>query len=288
MQEGFVLLLQEVAYHPRSYFTKLNGRFEVTSIVHVHGKDEVRRYTKPPMFDDKYLLIFEDLRVFENNKAYISFATMFPVLHVESLTQLEDAIFVCKEASIPYKVFKNTFTKEDAYALIQAQATEPVNDAFCKALVKQVGLSPLRIITAMGVCEQLGYKASIIERYIDKWVYPDTRKLIECLLGVPRSASAVRSSLLYLQLNRFWYRYVQKTLLEELEVILQVYKDKLAGKLSSEQLFAYVESEHITRARVMFALKLFERVGIPAVFALREFIKSASLMEVVLRLEGGM
>lgn len=282
--EDFVLLLQEVPYHPRSYLEKLNAQFEVTSIVSIHGKDDVRKYRKPPLFDDRYLVLFEDLRVFSDNKAYLSFNTMFPVVHLEAATQLEDAEFLCKEAGIPYKVFRNYFTREDAYALIQANATQPVSENLCKAIVRQVGLSPIRIVTAVGVCEQLGYKASVVERYVDKWVYPDIRKLIECLLGVPRSKSALRNALTYLHINRFWYRYVKRNLIDELDIILQVYKDKLDGKIGSDQLFAYIEETHTTRARVMFALRLYEHVGISSVFALREFIKYARLMDVVLRL----
>lgn len=282
--EDFVLLLQEVPYHPRSYLEKLNSQFEVTSIVHVHGKEELRKYTKPPLFDDRYLILFDDLRVFSDNKAFLSFSTMFPVIHLETATQLEDAEFLCKEANVPYKIFRNYFNREDAYALIQETASQPVSESLCKAIVRQVGLNPLRIVTAVGVCEQLGYKVSVVERYVDKWVYPDIRKLIECLLGVPRSNSALRNALTYLHINRYWYRYVRKTLLDELDTILQVYKDKLAGRIGSDQLFSYIEEMHITRARVMFSLRLYERVGISGVFALREFIKYAKLMDVVLRL----
>lgn len=285
--KGFVLLLQEVAYHTRSYLTKLYRKFEITSVVHIHGKEELKKYNKGPIFDDRYLVIFENAKIFESNKAYLSFDIMFPVVHVETVSQLEDAEFICKELNISYKIFRNLFTRDDAFKLIQSHAGENVSDDFCKAVVKQVGLSPLRIITALGVCDQLGYTTKIIEKYVDRWVYPDTRKLVECLLGVPCSVSAVRSSLLYLQINRHWYRYVQKILLDELDTILQVYKDKLTGNLCSDSIFVYIESQHITRARVMFALRLFEKVSISTVFALREFIKTASLMEVALRLGGG-
>lgn len=281
---GFVLLLHEVSFHPNSYLNRLSSKFEVASVVRVHRKEELRKYRKPPLFDDKYLLIFDDLKVFEDNKAYIYFETMFPVLHLETKSQVEDAEFMLKESKLPYKIFHNGFEKEDAYRMIQERSSEPVSDNFCKTLVRQVGLSPLRIMTALDVCEQLGYKVSVIERYVDKWIYPDTRKLIECLLGVPRNASAVSNALMYLQLNRYWYRYVQKTLLSELDIVLQIFKDKLAGRLSSENIFEYIEEEHITRARVMFGLRLFEKVSITTVFALREFLKSASLLEVILRL----
>ena len=284
MESEFVLLLQEVQFHPSSYISRLDQRFELPSILHITRKEELRIYTKPPMFDDKYLVIFDSLRVLQSNKAYISFKLMFPVLRVETEAQLNDAKFYCQEEGIPYKVFHNEFTRANAMTMIQTQASEPVSDAVMKAIIRQVGLSPMRIITAIAVCEQMGYTVSTVERYVDKWIYPDLRKLIECLLGVPRSASAVRSSIQYLHLNRHWYRYVKRNLLDELDFVMEVYKGKIQGELFEENLHSYSDEHHVTIARVMFSLKLFERVSITSVVVLREFIKNASLMDVVLRL----
>lgn len=284
MDDGFVLLLQEVQFHPASYITRLDKRFELPSILHITRKEELRIYSKAPLFDDKYLVIFDSLRVMQDNKAYISFKYMFPVLRVETTSQLSDAKFYCQEEGIPFKIFQNEFTKANAMTMIQAQASEPVTDSVMKAIIRQVGLSPMRIITAIAVCEQMGYTVSVVERYVDKWIYPDLRKLIECLLGVPRSASAVRNAIQYLYINRHWYRYVKRSLLDELDFVLEVYKGKIEGELFEENLHSYSDEHHVTIARVMFSLKLFERVSITSVLVLREFIKNASLMEVVLRL----
>lgn len=286
-----MLLLHEVSYHPNSYIKKLSSSFEATSVVRVRGKDDLRKYSRAPLFDPKYLVIFEDLKLFTENKSFLNFSIMLPVLHLESKVQLGDAEFVCKEFDIPYKVYSNEFSRDDAYALIQSEASQPVSDSVCKAIVRQVGLSPLRILTAVGVCEQLGFKVSVVEHYIDKWVYPDFRRLIECLLGVPRNKSSVRRSLMYLHVNRYWFRQVRKRILEELEYILEVYKDKLLGKLGQDQLFSYIEEKQTTRSRAIFALGLFEKVSLSTVFALREFIKSADILEVAMGLNtllGGM
>lgn len=282
--EDFVLLLQEVAYHPNSYLTKIMKNFELTSIVQITKKEELRKYSKPPLFDEKYLILFEDIKIFSENKAFLSFKLMFPVLHIESATALDEAIALCRESDIPYKIFRNAFLREDAFSFIQEKASVPVSDKMCKAIVRQVGLNPIRITTAVGVCEQLGYKESIIDRYVDKWIYPDVRKVIECLLGVPRNRSAVRNALMYLHLNRFWYKYTKRVLLDEIECIFQVYRDKLDGKIGSDQVFSYIEASNITRSRVMFALSLYERVSISSILVLREFIKTATLLELVLRL----
>ena len=282
---GHVLILHEVSYHPQSYLQKLTAMFEVTSIVHVRRKDELRRLNKKPLFNEKYLVIFDDLEVFESNRTLLSYTSMVPILHVDSRSQLDDAKFICEGNNIPYKVYFNDFTRQQAMRFIQDHASCQVSDAVCKAMIRQTGLSPLRLLVAIGVCEQVGYSESKVQKYVDKWVYPDVRKLIQCLLGRPPSKKAVLSSIAYLHTNRHWYRYTKKHILDELDTVLEVYKAKLAGRIEDQQLFNFVEESKITRARVTYALKLFSSVSIATVFALREFIKSASLMEVVLRLE---
>ena len=108
--EEFVLILQEVGYHPNSYLTKLDSKFESPSIIRVTKKEELRRVTKPPLFDEKYLVIFDDLKMFQDNYAFLSLKIMFPVLHVETKTALDDAVFYMKERSIPYRIFCNLFS----------------------------------------------------------------------------------------------------------------------------------------------------------------------------------
>lgn len=282
-QEG-VLLIREVQYHPHSVLPRLTARFETNSIVRVSRKEELRRYNKPPLFDEKYLVYFTDLKTFENNKPFISFNFMFVVVHVEGRAQLEDAKFLCKQFNFPYNIYDNDFTRDDAKTLIQSQATQPVTEDVMKAIIRQVGLSPIRIITAVGVCEHLGYSRSTIERYVDKWVYSDVRKLIECLLGVPKSTSVLNSCRRFLHLNRHWYKYTKQNIVYELNFVLMIYRDKIDGHISEESLYDYMEEKRVTRARVMYALRLFEKVSITSVLALREFITNASLMEVVLRL----
>ena len=282
--EEFVLLLQEVNYHPNSYLEKLDSKFESPSIIRVTKKEELRKVTKPPLFDEKYLVLFDELKLFQENRAYLSLKLMFPVLHVESKSALDDAVFYMKEYNIPYKIFCNVFTEEEAKSLIYSQASQDVSESVCKAIIRQVGLNPLRIITAVGVCEQMGYSVSTVEKYIDKWMYPDIRKLIECLLGVPSNGRAVQYSMRYLHLNRHWYRFVRKNIVDELDSVLDVYKDKLNGDLYNENMYNYLEEKRVTRARVMFALKLFDRVSISTVFALREFVKNSNLVDIVLRL----
>lgn len=284
--EKFILLLWEIPYHPHSYLQKLVKRFEAPSVVRVTRKDELRKFRAAPLFDAKYLVLFEDLRSLQDNLALIKFETMFPVLQVENRSQVDDAIFYLNAVKTEYRVYHNDFNREDAIKFVHEEAKMPVSESFCKAVVRHVGCSPLRILTAVSVCDQMGYTESVLRKYVDKWVYLDRRKLIEALLGIPRSAAAVRSAAVYLQMNRQWYKSVAKDMAEELSTILQIYSDHLDGTLRSDTLFDYLESKHLTRAHVTYALGLFERVSIATVFALREFIKTASLLEVAAMLAG--
>lgn len=284
MTSEFVLLLREVAYHPKSYMTKLASQFEISSVVRITKKDGLRAYAAPPLFDEKYLVIFEDLHLFKDAYSQINFKTMFPVLLIEGKDALEDAKFLMTEKKIPYKVYYNEFTRDMAYELVRDNASEEVSENFCKAVVRQVGLNPLRIITAVGVCSQVGYTTAALEKYVDKWVYLDVRRLIECLLGVAESNAAYRHAMLYLYHNRHWYKSVKKRVIDELDEILDLYKAKLAGELRGSNVLNYVETHGITRSRVVYASKLFERVSIATIVALREFVNTASLIEVVLKI----
>lgn len=258
----------------------------MTSIVTITGKDMLKKYKKKPLFGNKYLVLFEDVKVFEQNAVYINFETMFVVVQVETNGQLEDAKFVCTSAKLPFKVYLNKFTKDDAIKLMRAQAKTELSNAFCEAVIRQTGLNPLRITTAMDVCSSLGYTASVVERYVDKWTFTDLHKVIDALLGIG-TKTAVKSSCLYLHQNRYWYnRYTKKRLLDEIETIYQIYCDKMAGLVSNEDMLSYLEEKKLTRNKVVYALRLYETVSIASIFALREFIKSATPLEVALRLIG--
>lgn len=286
MEQDFILLLLEVQNHPHSYLAKLVGQFEVTSVFQAHREDDLKKMTSKPVFDDRYLVVFTDVRVFQKCAPMLKYQLMFPVVHVETQSALEDAVFFCRQGNISYRVYKNEFTKEQARQFIVENSKERVSDAFCDKLLSYTKLSPMRIMTALAVCEQMGYTASTIEKYVDKWVYPDTRKLIECLLGVPRSKAARNSAISYLHANRGWYKFIRRTLLDELDVVLKVYTAKSEGQLAESNLLDFIDSNGITRARVMYALKLFDKVSVVDLVALREFLKTADLMTVAMRVSG--
>lgn len=264
---------------------KLEASFEQPSIVHIRSKDGLRRYNTPPVFDKKYLVIFENKKILDSNMPFIQMDFMFPVITCASRGQSDDIRYLCAEKKELCRTFVNAFKRSDALDLIRDLATEKVSDSFCEALVARVGLSPQRIISAMMVCEQVGYSTSNITKYVDKYNYIDIYDVIESLLGICRFGSQRKRAALYIHQNRLWYnKFTKQSLLREIDLLLKLYQDITNGSLTEYTLGVYIEREHIPRYRAIYAVDLYERVPFVTLMSLKQFLEKASLMEVVLRL----
>lgn len=280
-----VLILQEVALHPHAVLTRLEDCFEKPSIIHVVRRDGLRGYTKPPIYDDKYLVVFEDTKVFESSASLIRLEFMLPVVLSRGKSMTDDLKEVCKDKGIPYSVYVNAFTKEVAYDFIRDLASVRVTEDFCKTLVRRVGLSPQRIISAIMVCEQVGYKTANISKYVDKYTYIDVYDVIESLLHICRSKAQVKRAALYVHLNRFWFhRYTRNNLIAEVDTLVKVYRALLDGSLTAYTMQEYELSEHVSRYRILYSIELFERINLNELLALRQFLSDASILEVTMRL----
>ena len=278
-------MLQEVPLHPHSYLEELENAFERPSVVTIHGKDALRKYNSPPIYNDRYLVIFEGLRALENNLAYIHLDFMLPVVLCSSRSQSDDIRYLCAEKKIPCKVFVNQFKRADGIDLIHNLATEEVSNSFCESLMSRVGLSPQRIVSAMMVCEQVGYSPSNIAKYVDKYSYIDIYDVIESLLGITKSMAQRKRAALYLHQNRFWYRrFTKPALLKEIELLMKLYNDITNGTLTEYTVRDYIESEKVSRYRVLYAIDLYERIAYVTLMSLQQFLEHASILEVVLRL----
>lgn len=285
MNDSYVLVLHEIAMHPHSYLKKLEGAFEAPSIVYVHSRDGLRKYTTPPVYDDLYLIVFEDKKIFEHNIAFLRLDFMFVVVVCSTTSQVNDVKHLCQDKEIPAKVFNNEFRKADGMDLIRELATEQVSDAFCKALLSRVGLSPKRIVSAMMVCEQVGYKTSNITKYIDKYSYVDVYDVLESLLNICKSGAQRTRASLYIHQNRFWYaKYTRQTLVKEVELLLKMYRDITEGVLTEYTVDEYVESEGVPRFRVLYACSLFEKIPYVRLLSLKTFLEHASILEVAMKL----
>lgn len=284
-EQGYILVLREPPLHPHSYLCKLEESFEKPSIAHVYGRDGLRAYMTPPVYDDKYLVIFENPRALESNLAYLKYDIMFPVVVCGTKGELEDMRYLCKSKGLTYKVFENKFEKQDAIDMIMELATEEVPKTFCEALVSRVGLSPKRIISAMMVLEQVGYKTVNISKYVDKYRYTDIYEVIESLLGICKSGAHRRRVALFLHQNRLWYdKYTKKSLLREVDLLLKLFSDITDGTLCEYTLHEYVEKEQVSRYRALYAVDLYESVPYATLLSLKMFLEKAKLLEVVLHL----
>lgn len=284
-ETNYILALQEVPLHPHSYLTKLEGAFEKPSIVHIHSRDGLRRYTSRPIYDEKYLVIFDGVKALESNFAFIKLEFMFPVVVCSTKGQTEDVRYLCQDKKVAFRVFVNKFQKADGCDLVRELAQEEVSNAFCEALVSRVGLSPQRIISAMMVCEHVGYATSNISKYVDKYSHIDVYDVIESLLGICRSQAQRRRAALYVHQNRLWYKkFTRQTLLREVELLLKLYRAITDGDLTEYTLHSYMDKERVPRYRIIYAFELYERVPYVALLSLKQFLEQASILEVTLRL----
>lgn len=282
---AYILVLQEVPLHPHSYLTKLEQAFEQPSVLHIHSRDGLRKYSAPPVYDKKYLVIFENFKSLESNLTYIKLEFMFPVVLCGTRGQTEDVQYLCQDKKVPCRVFVNAFKKADGMDLVRELASERVSEAFCKALVSRVGLSPQRIISAMMVCEQVGYTTENIGKYVDKYTHIDIYDVIESLLGICRSQAQMRRAAFYVHQNRLWYKkFTKQALLREVDLLLKLYRDITDGTLTEYTLHDYIDAERVPRYRVIYAFDLYDRISFVALLSLKQFIEKASILEVALRL----
>lgn len=283
--KGYVLIIQEVPLHPHSYLDRLEEAFERPSIVHVHSKEGLRKYDTPPVYDERYLVVFDSKKILESNLNYIKLDFMFPVVMCASKGVTDDVRYLLQDKKIPFRIFLNKFKKADGVDLVRDLATEPVSTSFCEALVSRVGLSPQRIISGMMVCEQVGYSTGNISKYVDKYTHIDLYDVIESLLGICKSMAQRKRAALYIHQNRHWYkRYTRQSLLREVELLLKLYSDITEGVLTEYTLHDYVEAERVQRYRALYAFDLYERVSYVTLLSLKQFIEDATILEVALRL----
>lgn len=284
-QKACILIVQEQAMHPQSVIDYLCSKFEKPSILNIHDKDALRSLNSPPIYDDRYLLLFDNLKVFEGNIPYIREKYMLLVVLCSSKSMREDAVAICQDKSLDFEVYINAFKKSDAKLMIRSLASESVSESFCDSLVSRVGLSPQRIISAIMVLEQVGYKSSNITKYVDKNIYIDVLDVIESLLHICKSRAQVKRAALYIHLNRIWYnRYTRNVLLKEVDTLIQLYQDFLNGALTNYNVADYSETHGISRHKIIYASNLLAKKSLLDLLSLRRFLADASILEVAMRL----
>lgn len=279
------LLVQEVEMHPASLLDKLRVKFEAPDVIQVNSKTSLRSYVKPPIFDSNYLVVFTSVRLLEENLPFLKLEFMLPIIMCSNRNMLEEAKRLLIKKQFSFSVYVNKFQKEDAIAFIYSLAATEVSNTFCETLVRRVGLSPRRIISAMLVCEQVGYSADNIAKYVDKYVYIDIYDVIYSLLFVSKSNAQRKRASLYLHRNRFWYNtYTRQLLLDELTSIEKVYCDIVTGVLTPMTHDEYLHENQLSNYRLNYAIELYDIVSLNAVQELKQFIQLSTLLEVAMRL----
>lgn len=280
-----VLILQEVPMHPRTVLKRLEDCFERPSIVRMSKKEGLKHYNKPPVYDSKYLVLFEDKRIFESCIGMIQFKFMLPVVVCPNKNSTAEVKELCRDKKTPFVVYVNEFKNEDAEDFVRELASVEVTSEFCKTLRRRVGLNPQRIVSAVMVCEQVGYSVSNISKYVDKYIYIDIYDVIESLLKIYRSGAQMRRAALYLHMNRNWYsKYTRDNLVNEVSSIIQIYRDLLSGELTIYSVSDYALKAKISRYRILYTISLLERVSLYELLTLKSFLERASLLEVAMHL----
>lgn len=269
-----LLILQELESQPDSYLEKITSSFEMTSVTVITQKEEVRSYKTPPAFSDVFVMIFKSLDLFKSNQGYIKHDWMWPILLCRTASALASAKAYCLSKDIAFQVSIHAFEKSDAERMVRSLAREDVSKAFVDAVISQVGLSPNRILSAIGICDVVGYTASAVKKYVDKYRYTSIHDVVLTLLGLARKRQTSRG-MLQLEQSLNWFKWFKKQLIAELELIESVFVDALAGEVSNDNLLIYIENKGIARYEIMFCLDLFSRISLVEIKVLKERVKLA-------------
>lgn len=271
---NFVLIIQEYEMHPEPFIREIIDKFESLSIIRVHGKSGLDRIKTAPVYDERYLVLFETVRTFKDNIPLIKFDLMFPVLLCNNSSISESAEALCKQHKVPYKIFRHAFTKANAYVQIEEILGVRPPIVFCEHLIKTVGLNPMRIISALAALSGMEKSVANINKYVDKYIYVSGTDIIKCLLGMSKSKVHRKRTAEYLNRNRFWYvRYVKPSMVSEINNIIKVYSDILSGTLTPTSTMQYLEETGFPRRLVLFVEELYRKKTFPEVLEVKVFIE---------------
>lgn len=285
MGMNYVLLLREVPLHPDSVLNKLKAAYEQPSIIYVQGNDGLQRIKKKPMFNDKFLVIFEFVSLFKSSVSLLDLSLMDVVVICNTVSEIEDAKEICSTRGLKCKLHHNVFDAKAAEGLIRKLAKKEVSKDFCNALINRVGRSPQRILSAMMICDEVGYTRSNVMKYIDKYTYISAYDVLESLLGICRYNTQKVRAATFIYNNRVWYnKYTKNNLIKEVDILIKVFQDLISGSLTNYNLDEYLEENRLSRYKVMYARNLFEQKNTMELMELKYFLQNADVMEVALKL----
>lgn len=282
---NFVLILQEQRMHPDPCLKGIINAFEPLSILRIYDGKGLEKIKAAPIFDERYLVLFETKRGFKDSTTYINFATMFPVILCDTPTMVDEIKELCVASRLPYRIFHHQYLKEDAYAQIAELAGYEPSVSFCETLIRTTGLNPTRVVSGMAALAGKKLTAKNVTKYVDKYVYVSAVDVVMGLLRMFKSKRHCQRTVDYLVKNRNWYnKYIKQSMVDIVDQLIEVSSAMLSGEITTQNMLAYAEEHHISRRRMMFADNVFRSVSLVELLALKNFVEEASIMEVALKL----
>lgn len=281
----FVLILQEQRMHPEPCIRDIIDAFEPLSILRIYDGKGLERIKSAPIFDERYLVLFETKRGFKDSITYINFSTMFPVILCDTPTQVDEIKEMCVASKLSYRIYHHQYLKEDAYAQIAELAGYEPSVSFCETLIRTTGLNPTRVVSGMAALAGKKLTAKNVTKYVDKYVYVSAVDVVMGLLQMFKSKRHCQRTVEYLVKNRNWYnKYVKQSVVDIVNQLVDVSTAMLSGEITSQNMLTYAEEHHISRRQMMFADNVFRSVSLVELLALKSFVERASIMEVALKL----
>lgn len=285
IEHDYILIVKEVEKHPNSIVPKIKDCFETINIVNVNQTTQLVNYKDKPLFDKKYLFIIEDCYTFEQIYKSLNLKLIFPIFLLRRSSDeliLKDLLH---NANIPYYIYNNQFTQEDAINLILCSAnSDDINDNLIKKILSKTGLSPRRILEAVMILNTVGYTTTNISKHLDRNVFISNMDILDVLLHYPKMSKRKYQAVLnYLMTYRNSYgSYIKKELLKELELYITVYSDILNGVVSKDGVKEYIASiSSLNNYKYMHILELFEFKSINQLKVVEHFIKQSSFLQFV-------
>lgn len=278
-----IFVVMEPDNHPYSILSELVSKFERQSVITV-DKNVLKTLKTKPLFDSKYLLLFYSYKLLMDNISMIKFDFMLPVLVCSNKSSLQDAISVMKSSKISFKVYSNEFTREQAMRYIVSIAGD-ISDSLCNAIISQVGLNPIRIMSALDILSTTGFSEANLKKYVDKYIYNSSRDLIEVLLGVSKTKRQRRRAAVYLSSQRYWYdKYTKKMLLDEVGEYIKVFSDIINGKLRPDTTLSYSIDNSMQLSKVRYLYDLYNIVPLSKLIEIETLLKVGTILEIGVRI----
>lgn len=280
---NYILILNEQEAHPNSFLLKLMECFEKPSILKINKASDIQSIKTKPLLDEKYLAIFNSFFVFRQVYSTLNFEIFFPVYLCSRKSDIFLTTHLLEQSKIPFKIYKNPFSSQDAIDLIIKLSNENLTEKLINSIKSRTGYSAKRIIEAIDILNQVGFSKKNIERYICYNNFVNTHSILKVLLKAHTAKKEYRNVLNYVYLYANSYNsYIKRELLKELILYLNIYMDIIQGVCNLNSPLTYIDSVHaLTPFKFLDILELFEVVSIYKLQYLYKQLENSNLLSFV-------